>query len=54
MGKTRKGSSSINWPLSPPAPQALGACMDLAGMYNVIVAASMANERPARDQGSQE
>src|ERR671916_1770655 len=53
-GKARKGSRSINWPLSPPVPQGLGTSKDLAGMYNAIVAANRANERPARDQASQE
>src|SRR5918998_4114291 len=52
-GKARKESREINWPLSPPVPQGLGTCMDLAGMYNAIVAANRANERPARDQASQ-
>src|SRR5918997_2443887 len=51
-GKARKESREITWPLSPPVPQGLGTCMDLAGMYNAIVAANMANERPARDQAS--
>src|SRR5918998_6196462 len=52
-GKVRKGSREINWPLSPPVPQGLGASTDLAGMYNAIVAANKANERPASDQASQ-
>src|ERR687894_921881 len=53
-GKARKGSREINSPLSPPVPQELGTSTDLAGMYNAIVAANKANERPARDQASQE
>src|SRR5215212_4392 len=45
-GKARKGSREINSPLSPPAPQELGTSTDLAGMYNAIVAANRATERP--------
>src|SRR5918998_2074438 len=52
-GKVRKGSREINSPLSPPVPQELGTSTDLAGMYNAIVAANRANERPASDQASQ-